>query len=77
MDQPQPLAAQQRTDQPASKKSRLDLLQLHNNKYLKWGLAVLVLIIVVVIITVVMGKKCSNDFDCKFGYTCQRGWCKS
>ena len=39
--------------------------------------AILVLIIVVVIITVVMGKKRSNDFDCKFGYTGQSGWCTS
>lgn len=76
MDQPraQPLAAQPLIVQPAPKKSRLDPQQ---KKYLKWGLAILVLIIVVVIITVVMGKKCSNDLDCKFGYTCQHGWCKS
>jgi hypothetical protein len=53
-------------------------LSPQQKKYAKIGLAVLLAVLLIVIITVAMGKRCSNDFDCKFGDTCSKGgWCKA
>ena len=43
----------------------------------KLGVAALVLLAILIVAYVAYKKRCATDLDCKFGLTCQKGWCSS